>query len=122
MKKKNIYKRLITIFIIVIFVFIIASIISYNFFKVANPIASGIGLFKVTFTDCIICEVQNDPKVIFFKSNSEIIKAMEEHGYIFIKEEQMGSMVVFEKDGIKYYGTMDGGLIAFFVASDIRES
>lgn len=114
MKKKSIFKRVLLALILAVVVIGIASIISYGSFGVANPIASGIGLFRVTFTDTTFAEVQNEPKVIFFKQDYGIVKVMEEHGYVFLEDEQMGSILVFEKDGIKYRGIGNGGRISFF--------
>ena len=79
-----------------------------------NPISCGWGLSKVTFTDATFAEVQDEPKVIFFKRDYGIIKAMEENGYTFIEDAQMGSMLVFEKNGKKYRGIGNGGRISFF--------
>jgi hypothetical protein len=113
MEKKRIHKRIILITILTVVV-IGSSVISYETFGVYNPVASAFGLLKVTLTDSTSCEVQNVPKVIIIKPNYSVIKAMEEHGYVFIKEEQMGSMLVFEKDGVKYRGIGNGGRISFF--------
>jgi len=114
MGKRSIFKKVLLALIIAVVVIGTTSLISYASFGVANPIASGIGLFKVTFTDTTFAEVQNAPKVIFFKQDYGIVKAMEEHGYVFLEDEQLGSMLVFEKDGIKYSGIGDGGRISFF--------
>ena len=114
MKKRSIFKRILLALILAVVVIGIATIISYASFGLVNPIASGVGLFRVTFTDTTFAEVQKAPKVIFFKPDYGIVKAMEEHGYVFLEDEQMGSMLVFEKDGVKYRGIGNGGRISFF--------
>jgi hypothetical protein len=39
---------------------------------------------------------------------------MEEHGYDHIEEERLGSFMVFIKDGVRYQGFANGGLISYF--------
>lgn len=116
MDKKGIYKRILLGLIVCFAIVGVASFVSHKAFGVANPFASGIGLFRVTFTDATFVEVQDSPKVIFFKKDYGIVKAMEEHDYDFLEEEQLGSMLVFEKDGVKYRGLQNGGWISFFRA------
>lgn len=113
MKTKKRFTKVLIACVAVAVIIAAASVFSYASFGVVNPIACGIGLFKVTLTDTTYAEVQNDPKVIFFKENYGI-QAMEEHGYTFLKNEQMGAMVSFEKDGVKYRGIWDSGRISFF--------
>ena len=116
MKKKKFIKVTLLILVPLITILAIASILSYSYFGVANPIASGVGLIKVKMFDTTFVEVQKSPKVIFLKTDYGIVKAMEEHGYTFLEEEQMGSMLTFEKNGAKFRGIGNGGIISFFRA------
>lgn len=114
MIKRKVIKRAVIAVIIAAILFVGAAVVSYAAVGVLNPISSGIGLFKVAFTDTAFAEVQKEPKVIFIKPDYGIVKAMEEQGYVFVEEEQMGSMLVFVKDGVKYKGISNGGRISYF--------
>lgn len=72
--------------------------------EVANPLASGLGLAKILFTDTEYVEVQDSPRVILAKPDNAydlLIRVMQEEGYTHVEEETMGSMQVFEKDSRK---------------------
>lgn len=91
---------IILIFSILIFVLIF---VSYSKFHVLNPISSGIGLMRINTTDTNFVEIQNSPRVVLAKPNnawSVFLNALENEGYKYLEDERMGSLCVFEKNGV----------------------
>ena len=93
-----------------------ASFLSYSKFSVVNPFASLAGVIKVTFLNENFVEVQKSPKVIFFNPDYGIERAMEDHGYTFLADEKMGSLMVFERNNVREQGIGHlGGIISFLI-------
>jgi len=98
------FKNVLILAIIIIAFALISSFLSYMKLEVANPLASGLGLAKILFTDTEYVEVQDSPRVILAKPDNAydlLIRVMQEEGYTHVEEETMGSMQVFEKDSRK---------------------
>lgn len=103
-------KRKTKIFIVIIIITItciFSSILSADKFGTLNPVAGGIGFIRIMTSDAPFIIIQNKPKVIFLaKPQVDIVKALENHGYEYIEEERMGSMLTFkigENKQLVYY-------------------
>ena len=115
MSKMNKLAALISITIAALY--LIASLACYFIFGIAKPISCGIALAKVNLTDTVCAEVRGSRKIFIVKpgAGDAFYTAMREKGYEYLPEEQMGSMIVFEKDGVEYRGIYDaGGYISFW--------
>ncbi|MFZ2537850.1 MAG: hypothetical protein WAX04_02980 [Oscillospiraceae bacterium] len=83
---------------IIISIVILSMIVSYTKFEVVNPISTGIGLAKITFTDTEYVELQESPKVIISKSDKaqdNLINYMRNRGFSEITENRLGSVLLF---------------------------
>ena len=105
---KKIKRRRITIIVVaMLFVFLFSSFFSYVQFGVVNPVRSGVGVLQILVTDKAYVEINNQPKVVLAQPEDNpwdfFLSVMKQDGYIYLEEERMGSMCVFEKDGNKEY-------------------
>lgn len=96
-KKKS---RIIVIATIVSALFIIAFIgscaVSYVTLDTTDPFSASSGLIRIGILGEEYVEVQESPKVILAKPNHNVlIKYMEALGYTEMRNEQMGSIMVF---------------------------
>lgn len=104
---KRIKRRRWTIIAVValLFVILFSSFLSYVQFGVVNPIRSGIGVLQILATDKAYVEIGSQPKVVLAQPEGApwefFLSVMEQEGYTYLEEEQMGAMCVFEKDGRK---------------------
>ena len=123
MSKRKFFKPILIVLIFVFGFLAVMSAVSYTQFGVIKPVSSTVALLRVSFSDTPLVEIQKDPPVMVVKpsSNQEFYKAMEEKGYRFLADEQMGSLIVFEKDGKKFSGFFNHGRISSWVCSDVRE-
>ena len=103
MKNKKI-KFILGILIILVVVVVIGTFISISKFGVSNPFKTAIGLTQIMFTETNYVQIQDKPRVIVSKSNNAynlFLDTMKSEGYTYLEDEQMGSMLVFEKDGVR---------------------
>lgn len=104
---KKIKRRRITVIIVVamLFILLLSSFLSYVQFGTVNPIRSGIGVLQILATDTPYVEISSEPRVVLAQPEDNprgfFLSVMEQEGYTYLEEEQMGAMCVFEKDGIK---------------------
>lgn len=90
--------------VLVVFLTLTASFVSYLKFDSPNFFAAGIGLIRITLTDTQYVEIQNSPRVIIAKPQNSMqlfLDTVESEGYTYLADEQMGGMHVIEKDGKK---------------------
>ena len=108
MKRKGI---IITI-IMRILILVSATIFSIAKFNVWNPFSSCFGMLEILFTDKEYTIVQNNPNRVGFsktadtsdKSSGQYLdEYMENRGFYFISEEQMGGMLVYSNGSEKEY-------------------
>ena len=108
MKRKGI---IITI-IMCILILVSATIFSIAKFNVCNPFSSCFGMLEILFTDKEYTIVQNNPNRVGFsktadtsdKSSGQYLdEYMENRGFYFISEEQMGGMLVYSNGSEKEY-------------------
>ena len=103
MKNKKI-KFILGILIILVVVVVIGTFISISKFGVINPFQTAIGLTQIMFTETNYMQIQDKPRVIVSKSNNAynlFLDTMKSEGYTYLEDEQMGSMFVFEKNGVR---------------------
>ena len=101
MKRKKIF---ISILIVLILIYCVASVISFLKFNVWNPIYSFSSVARIMLTDIVFVEIQKNPRVVLSKSDDAwkiFLLTLEAKGYKYLKNEQMGSLCVFEKEGVK---------------------
>jgi hypothetical protein len=114
-------KKIIIIIVICFIILLSAIIFSITKFNVLNPFSSCFGMLEILFTDKDYTVVQNIPNRVIFskvKDTSEktgkqyLDEYMENRGFNFVPEEQMGAILVYsngtEKEHIlfstnKYY-------------------
>jgi hypothetical protein len=114
-------KKIIIIIVICFIILLSATIFSIAKFNVWNPFSSCFGMLEILFTDKEYTVVQNIPnRVVFSKVEDTSEKTgkqyldeyMENRGFNFVPEEQMGAILVYsngtEKEQIlfstnKYY-------------------
>lgn len=79
-------------------IIVLISFVSFEKFGTFNFIRSGIGFAQIMLTDSEYVEIQNSPRVVLTKSESNreiFIKMIENEGYEYV--EQMGSSHIIEK-------------------------
>lgn len=97
-------KNILIILIIVIFLICASSFLSYMKFETANALSSGVGLAKILFTDIDYVEIQESPRVILAQPENSfdlLLDMMQDDGYTYLADETLGSMHVFEKNGVR---------------------
>ena len=108
MKRKGI---IITI-IMCILILVSATIFSIAKFNVWNPFSSCFGMLEILFTDKEYTIVQNNPNRVGFSKTADtsnksggqyLDEYMENRGFYFISEEQMGGMLVYSNGSEKEY-------------------
>lgn len=103
-------KGIIIAVIICIIILFGATIFSVAKFNVWNPFSSCFGMLEILFTDKEYTIVQNNPSRVVFsktvetsnKSSGEYLdEYMENRGFHFVPEEQMGGMLVYSNGSEK---------------------
>lgn len=99
------------IIISMLIIFICATIFSIYKFSVINPISSCFGMLQILFTNKEYTVVQKFPKkVIFAKPSYSLYEYMENRGFKFVPEDQVGSHLVFSNgtEGEGIYSCTNG--------------
>lgn len=105
-------KRIIIIIAIGSVILLSATIFSILKFSVWNPFSSCFGMLEILFTDKEYTIVQNKPNRVAFsktadtsnKSGGQFLdEYMENRGFYFVPEEQMGGMLVYSNGNKKEY-------------------
>lgn len=90
--------------VLVTFLSLTASFVSYISFNAPNFISSGIGLIKIMASDTPYVEIQSSPRVIIAQPQDSMdlfLDFVESEGYTYLADEQSGGLCVIEKDGKK---------------------
>lgn len=103
---KRIRNRRIAIasFMISVILILTASFVSYLKFNTPNFFSAGIGLIRIMITDTPYTEIQKSPRVIIAQPENSaelFLEFVESEGYTYLEEEQMGGMLIIERDGKK---------------------
>lgn len=103
LNKKSKRKRITFIIsLLIVFILLFSSLISFFQFGTANVFKSSIGLIRILTTDKAYVVIQKRPKRIVLAQPDYawilFLSVMEEDGYIFLEEERMGAVCVFQKD------------------------
>jgi len=91
------------ILVIIIILVITGSFVSRDKFGTYNFISGGIGFVKVYFLDEPYVIVQSNPPVFLYRYPFEMADELSDYGYSEMSDERMGSMLVFENKGNKYF-------------------
>ena len=95
-------KILLIIFIFIAFLLLVSSFVSYVKFNTINPFATGYGLLRIMVFNVDYEEIQSNPRVIIAKPDYAwqlFLDTIEKEGYTYLKEERMGSLCSFKKNG-----------------------
>lgn len=88
--------KIILVIIIILVVLLAATIFSVMKFEVLNPFSSCFGMLSILYTDKEYKIVQQYPyKVMFSKTAESLDEYMKDRGFWQVKEEQMGSVLVY---------------------------
>lgn len=105
-------KGIIIIIVICIVILFATTIFSIAKFSVWNPFSSCFGMLEILFTDKEYTIVQNTPNRVVFsktadtsnKSSGQFLdEYMENRGFYFVPEEQMGGILVYSNGSEKEY-------------------
>lgn len=105
-------KGIIIIIVICIVILFTATIFSIAKFSVWNPFSSCFGMLEILFTDKEYTIIQNSPnKVVLSKTSDTSNKSggqfldeyMENRGFYFVPEEQIGGILVYSNGSEKEY-------------------
>lgn len=105
-------KRIIITIVICFVILLGATIFSIVKFDVWNPFSSCLGMLEILFTNKEYTIVQNIPNRVGFSKTSDtsskssgqyLDKYMEDRGFKFVTEEQMGAVLVYSNGIEKEY-------------------
>lgn len=105
-------KRIIVTTVICGIILLSSTIFSIVKFSVWNPFSSCLGMLEILFTDKEYTIVQNKPNRVAFsktadtsnKSSGQFLdEYMENRGFYFVPEEQMGGILVYSNGNEKEY-------------------
>ena len=102
-KKTSIYAAVIGLLFVAV-ISVLLAFVSKDKLGTFNFISGGTGFLRIMQTDTEYVQIQSSPKIILTDSDNSLdifVSEIQSEGYTYLPEEQMGGMLVIEKDGKK---------------------